>query len=107
MNKLYAPLALGLAAVLLAPAATAQQAGKDKAKKLYCWNEGGRKVCGDALPATAVDSVFSNASKSWSEDASVSDHPLASSPSTLRSRISANRTSLSAPPSKESIIFAT
>lgn len=26
------------------------------AKKLYCWNENGRKICGDALPASAVDS---------------------------------------------------
>lgn len=26
-------------------------------KKLYCWNEGGRKVCGDALPPSAVDSA--------------------------------------------------
>ena len=26
-------------------------------KKLYCWNENGRKVCGDALPADAVDSA--------------------------------------------------
>ncbi|MDQ3511057.1 MAG: hypothetical protein M3414_05120, partial [Pseudomonadota bacterium] len=24
-------------------------------KKLYCWEEGGRKLCGDSLPATAVD----------------------------------------------------
>lgn len=26
-------------------------------KKVYCWNEGGRQVCGDALPASAVDSA--------------------------------------------------
>jgi hypothetical protein len=26
-------------------------------KKLYCWNENGRKVCGDALPAHAVDNA--------------------------------------------------
>lgn len=25
------------------------------AKKLYCWNEGGRKVCGDALPPEAAE----------------------------------------------------
>jgi hypothetical protein len=56
MNKLYAPLALALTAALLAAPASAQDAGKEK-KKLYCWNEGGRKVCGDALPATAVDSA--------------------------------------------------
>ncbi len=40
------------AAVLLALAATA--AAQDKTKKLYCWNENGRKVCGDALPADAA-----------------------------------------------------
>lgn len=44
------PLALAL---LLALPAAAQD--KAPAKKLYCWNEGGRKVCGDALPATAVN----------------------------------------------------
>lgn len=26
-------------------------------RRLYCWEEGGRKVCGDALPASAVDSA--------------------------------------------------
>ncbi|GAA5002948.1 hypothetical protein FNZ56_08525 [Pseudoluteimonas lycopersici] len=26
----------------------------DKTKKLYCWDEGGHKVCGDALPASAA-----------------------------------------------------
>lgn len=26
-------------------------------KKLFCWTENGRKVCGDALPASAVDSA--------------------------------------------------
>lgn len=26
-------------------------------KKIYCWNEGGKKVCGDALPANAADSA--------------------------------------------------
>jgi hypothetical protein len=54
MNKLYAPLALALTAALLAAPASAQKAGQ---KKLYCWNEDGRKVCGDALPANAVDSA--------------------------------------------------
>lgn len=47
-----------LAATLLLALATpalAQQA--NSAKKLYCWDEGGRKVCGDALPATAADSA--------------------------------------------------
>lgn len=43
-------------AVLLAPAvAQAQRGGANK--RLYCWEEDGRKVCGDALPASAVDSA--------------------------------------------------
>ncbi len=35
----------------------ASVAAQDKApsKKLYCWSENGRKVCGDALPADAVN----------------------------------------------------
>ncbi len=41
--------ALAVAAV---PLANAQQ--KPKEKKLYCWEEGGRRVCSDALPASAV-----------------------------------------------------
>ena len=48
------PLMFAAAALLCAvPVAVAQQAAG--AKKLYCWNEGGRRVCGDALPASAVD----------------------------------------------------
>ena len=38
----------------LAPLATAQNA-QDAAKKLYCWNENGQRVCSDALPAEAVN----------------------------------------------------
>lgn len=54
MNKLYAPLTMAWIATLLAAPVGAQEAGK---KKLYCWNEAGRKVCGDALPASAADSA--------------------------------------------------
>jgi hypothetical protein len=61
MNKSNAPFVLALVATLAAapafalkPNANQQEAGK---KKLYCWNEGGHKVCGDALPASAVDSA--------------------------------------------------
>jgi hypothetical protein len=54
MNKSYAPLVLAFMAALLAAPAGAQKA---PAKKLYCWNEAGRKVCGDALPASAADSA--------------------------------------------------
>ena len=49
-NLVGATLLLGIA--LSAQVAAAQQA--DKGKKLYCWDEGGRKVCGDALPASAA-----------------------------------------------------
>lgn len=46
--------AFAILAASLAGSALAQ----DKVeKKLYCWNEGGRKVCGDALPASAVNSA--------------------------------------------------
>jgi hypothetical protein len=44
-----------MAALLGALAATAT--AQEKAKKLYCWEENGRKVCGDALPATAAGSA--------------------------------------------------
>lgn len=45
--------AMGL--LLIGTSVLAQQA--PPAKKLYCWNEGGRRVCGDALPASAVNSA--------------------------------------------------
>lgn len=48
------PALLALALIGLTASLHAQDVAK---KKLYCWNEGGRKVCGDALPATAVDSA--------------------------------------------------
>jgi hypothetical protein len=45
-------LCLALAATMAtAMPAHAQQGGAAPQKKLYCWNENGRKVCGDALPA--------------------------------------------------------
>src|SRR5690606_38996458 len=46
----------GLAWILLLATATA--AAQDKtAKKIYCWEEDGHKVCGDALPADATDAA--------------------------------------------------
>lgn len=51
MNRMHATLA---AALVLAIAPAAAQA---PAKKLYCWTENGRKVCGDALPAEAAESA--------------------------------------------------
>ena len=48
-------LHLALAATTLL--ATLPASAQDKAKKIYCWNEGGRRVCGDALPPSAVDNA--------------------------------------------------
>ena len=47
LTLLAVGLALGVASI-----ASAQQ--KPKERKLYCWDEGGRRVCSDALPASAV-----------------------------------------------------
>lgn len=50
------PLAL-IAALALSPVPAQAQKGKAPAatdKKLYCWDEGGQRVCADALPAHAV-----------------------------------------------------
>lgn len=45
-----------LAAGLLVHGHALAQA-KSGEKKIYCWNERGRKVCGDALPASASDAA--------------------------------------------------
>ena len=45
-------LLAALMCALVAPAAA--QGKKSSGKKLYCWEENGRKVCGDALPADAA-----------------------------------------------------
>mgnify|MGYP003575806328 CR=1 FL=1 len=46
-----------LASLLLAASAASAQSRPTRAgeKRVYCWEENGRKVCGDALPASAVD----------------------------------------------------
>lgn len=44
--------AIGLA--LFGAVLPTQVAAQEKAKKLYCWDDHGRKVCGDALPASAA-----------------------------------------------------
>ena len=54
MNRL-APALLASLAVLALPALAQNKPAADK--KIYCWDEGGRKVCGDALPADAVDNA--------------------------------------------------
>lgn len=43
-------------ALLLLPGLSLAQ-GSDGERRLYCWEEGGRKICGDALPASAVDAA--------------------------------------------------
>ncbi|NUS61205.1 MAG: hypothetical protein HOQ01_09680 [Lysobacter sp.] len=58
-----AKLALLAPALLLALAAT-DAGAQQKKKKLYCWEENGRKVCGDALPAEAAGARRSEISTS-------------------------------------------
>ncbi|MGN6513418.1 MAG: hypothetical protein ACTHKZ_07590 [Lysobacteraceae bacterium] len=56
MTRIHALGARALTAGLLLASATAvhAQAAPGNGKKLYCWNENGHKVCGDALPASAT-----------------------------------------------------
>ena len=51
------PVHLVVLGVALATSPAFAQKQGDATKKLYCWNEGGRRVCGDALPASAVNSA--------------------------------------------------
>ncbi len=54
-----------VAALCMLPAAAqAQNRPAPAEKKLYCWNENGRKVCGDALPPEAVDAARTEMSSS-------------------------------------------
>lgn len=46
-----------IATCLLLATAMAASAQQSPEKKIYCWNEGGRKICGDSLPATATDAA--------------------------------------------------
>ena len=55
MNKLAHSLFAATALMVLAAPALAQK--KPEGKKIYCWNDAGRKICGDALPASAVDNA--------------------------------------------------
>lgn len=47
-------LALLAAAVAVGAASPAAAQQKKSEKKLYCWDEGGHRICSDALPASAV-----------------------------------------------------
>lgn len=55
MNRIHTLLASALLLALASPSAFAQKAPVNK--KLYCWNENGQRICGDALPASAVDNA--------------------------------------------------
>lgn len=44
-------------AALAALAAAGLSNAAPQGKKLYCWEEGGRTICGDALPADAADNA--------------------------------------------------
>lgn len=59
MNRSLSWLCVPLLLVLATPAFAqkGKPAAAGAAKKLYCWEEGGRKICGDTLPATAVDNA--------------------------------------------------
>ncbi len=61
--KIHTILAIA-ALYTLAAAAQAQPAPAPPEKKLYCWNENGRKLCGDALPPEAVDAARTELSAS-------------------------------------------
>lgn len=50
-------LVVALVSACLATAASPALAQKEPKKKIYCWQEGGRKVCGDSLPASATNSA--------------------------------------------------
>lgn len=51
MSHLNHLLAVAIACALLGSGTASAQ------KKVYCWNENGKKICGDALPAEAADSA--------------------------------------------------
>lgn len=57
--RFFSPMHLStaLVGVALLCSAFAAPAQKDIKKKIYCWQEGGRKVCGDSLPASATNSA--------------------------------------------------
>lgn len=58
-----------VAVACLAPPAHAQK--KSVEKKIYCWDDAGSKVCGDALPAHAVDNARTEFSASGTRVAQI------------------------------------
>ena len=57
MNRTLPLLACTLMLATTGLAIAQKKSGEGAAKKLYCWNENGARVCGDALPAHAVDNA--------------------------------------------------
>lgn len=57
MPNAASPTALALVLGLAGIGAAIAQSNTPPPKKIYCWDEGGRRVCGDALPASAADSA--------------------------------------------------
>ncbi len=49
--------AVSALALALIGAGSALAQNQNPPKKIYCWDEGGHKVCGDALPASAANSA--------------------------------------------------
>lgn len=47
-------MAISMAALALSAPSWAQRSGSPD-RRVYCWEEDGRRICGDALPASAVD----------------------------------------------------
>jgi len=61
-HVLTAAIAIAIATAAACGGAHAQSKTKTGAtagaeKKIYCWNQGGRKICGDALPAEAANAA--------------------------------------------------
>lgn len=54
MTPTFTPWALALLALSVLPAQAQQKAPPGANKKLYCWDQGGQRVCADALPAEAM-----------------------------------------------------
>lgn len=46
---------IAIVLLLLASTTSAIAQQKSAGKKLYCWNQGGQRICGDALPPGATD----------------------------------------------------
>ncbi len=53
----FVAIAMALGAIVGSGAIADAQAQAKAHKKFYCWNQNGRKICGDALPAEAANAA--------------------------------------------------